>query len=430
MLFSFKAAHPERHGGSVTDEQASLAWKNPLAWLPFSIAEAALSGGTGQEPELAAGWAHLQERLKAAEQLVLSSPVNRNRLDYAAGMRHLMVLLAVGIDVALRVDPDPVLGVVPASMDDTVTWGLECPDCIYMNASMRAGETYRLFGNRGTARYVGLQTMDGIAATANCLVDDLAVDADGTFDVILSSDEHEGNWLKLAGEYPTLTVRNFFYDWDTEVPASLQIERIGQEVQPTDRTVDLDVSVTRTLHALGEFVYGNLKFFLDFGAMPEANRFVPPMDMTEMGAAAENRPVIGRFELAPDEALILEVKPPKGVYWSYSLGNPWLETIHYGRHQSSLNGHQVVVDPDGLVRVVVSSQDPGVANWLDTAGHSNGAMLLRCVRTETAPVPSSRVVKFNEVRSALPAETTTTSREERAKVIQARRRAVHERFHG
>ena len=48
-----------------------------------------------------------------------------------------------------------------------------------MNASLRGGETYRLFGNRGTARYVGLQTMDGIAATANCLVDELDVDADG-----------------------------------------------------------------------------------------------------------------------------------------------------------------------------------------------------------------------------------------------------------
>src|ERR1700742_3600353 len=101
IVFSFK------NGGSVTDEPAPPAWKNPLAWLPFSIAEAALSGGSGQEPELAAGWAHLQERLKAAEQLVLTSPVNRNRLDYAAGMRHLMVLLAAGIDVALRVDPDP-----------------------------------------------------------------------------------------------------------------------------------------------------------------------------------------------------------------------------------------------------------------------------------------------------------------------------------
>lgn len=413
----------------MTEEQAPSAWKNPLAWLPFSIAEAALSGGTGHERGLAAGWAHLHERLAAAEQLVSSSPVNRNRLDYAAGMRHLMVLLAVGIDVALRVDPDPILAVVPASMDDIVTWGLECPDCLYLNASLRAGETYRLFGNRGTARYVGLQTMDGIAATANCLVDDLEVGADGTFELILSGEEQQGNWLKVAGDHPTLTVRNFFYDWNTEVPASLQIERVGGEVQATDRAVDADVSVARQLHALGDFVYDNLKFFLDFGAMPDANSFVPPMDMTEMGAAAENRPVIGRFELEPDEALILEVEPPRGVYWSFSLGNPWLETIHYGRHQSSLNGHQAVVDPDGMVRIVICSPDPGVANWLDTAGHSNGAMLLRCVRTETAPVPRSRVVKFDDVRSVLPPETTMTSREERAEVILARRRAVHERFH-
>jgi hypothetical protein len=165
----------------VTDEQTPSAWRNPLAWLPFSIAEAALAGDASRDVELAAAWAHLQERLKAAEQLVVSSSVNRNRIDYAAGMRHLMVLLAVGIDVALRVDPDPVLAVVRASMDDTVTWGMECPDCLYMNATLRAGETYRLFGQRGTARYVGLQTMDGIVASANCLVDDLDVDADGNF---------------------------------------------------------------------------------------------------------------------------------------------------------------------------------------------------------------------------------------------------------
>ena len=416
-------------GGSVTDEQAPSAWRNPLAWLPFSIAEAALSGDASRDVELTAGWAHLQERLKAAEQLVVSTPVNRNRIDYAAGMRHLMVLLAVGIDVALRVDPDPVLAVVRASMDDTVTWGMECPDCLYMNATLRGGETYRLFGQRGTAQYVGLQTMDGIVASANCLVDDLDVDADGNFEVILSADEREGNWLRLAGDHPTLTVRHFFYDWSAEVPSSLQIERIGEEVEPKDRLVEPDVSVARQLCALGEFVYDNLKFFLDFGAMPQANSFVPPMDMTDMGAAAENRPVIGRFELEPDEALILEVEPPKGVYWSYSLGNPWLETIHYGRHQSSLNGHQAVVDSDGILRVVVSARDPGVANWLDSAGHSNGAMILRCVRTETAPVPATRVVKFDEVLSALPPSTTMATPEQRAKTIEARRRSVHERFY-
>jgi hypothetical protein len=314
-------------------------------------------------------------------------------------------------------------------MDDIVTWGLECPDCVYMNASLHAGETYRLFGNRGTARYVGLQTMDGIAATTNYLVDDLEVGADGNFEAILSADEHDGNWLRLAGDHPTLTVRNFFYDWDTEVPASLQIERVGDKVESRHRSVDRDVSVSRQLYALGEFVYDNLKFFLDFGAMPPANGFVPPMDMTEMGAAAENRPVIGRFELNPDEALILELEPPKGVYWSISLGNPWLETIHYGRHQSSLNGHQALIDSDGILRVVISSRDPGVANWLDSAGHSNGAMLLRCVRTKTAPVPRSRVVKFDDVVSALPSDTAMTTPDERARVIEARRRAVHERFY-
>ena len=413
----------------VTDGPNPTAWKNPLAWLPHSIAEAALSGDPSHDVEMSAAWAHLLERLTAAEQLVVSTAVNRNRVDYASGMRHLMVLLAVGVDMALRVDPDPVLAVNRAGMDDIVTWGMECPDCVYMNATLRAGETYRLFGNRGTARYVGLQTMDGMAATCNVLVDDLEVDSDGNFEAIMSADERKGNWLRLAGDHPTLTVRNFLYDWDTEQLASLRIERIGDEVEPTDRSVDLDVSVSRQLHAVGEFVYDNLKFFLDFGAMPQSNDFVPPMDMSSMGAAAENRPVIGRWELQPDEALILEFEPPRGVYWSMSLGNPWLETIHYGRHQSSLNGHQAVVDPDGLVRFVLCSQDPGVANWLDTAGHSNGAMLLRCVRTETAPVPRVRVVKVDEVRSALPAETTMTTPQQRAVVIEARRRAVHERFY-
>lgn len=111
----------------MTDGSNPTAWKNPMAWLPFSIAEFALSGAEGHDdPELLAAWAHLQERLTAAQQLVVSTPVNKNRVDFASGMRHLMVLLAVGIDMALRVDPDPLLVVNRAKMDDIVTWGLEC----------------------------------------------------------------------------------------------------------------------------------------------------------------------------------------------------------------------------------------------------------------------------------------------------------------
>jgi hypothetical protein len=401
--------------------------KKPLAWLPFSIAEAALSEEPGNV-DLARAWSYLMDQLRGAAQVVESDPARRNRVDFAAGVRHLLVLLAAGIDEVLRFDPDPILWVQRTSTDDILTWGMECPDCIYTRAVLRGGESYRLFGNRGTARYVGLQTMNGIVATANELVDELEVDADGNFEVVLSAEERAGNWMRIGGDHPTLTVRHFFYDWDIEVASSLRIERLGDAVAADGGSVDREVAVSRQLVALGDFVHDNLAFFLKFGAAAPLNGFLPPIDRTDMGAAAENRPVIGRWELRPDEALIVEVEPPEGIYWSFSIGNPWWETIHYGRHQSSLNAHQVAVDSDGLVRVVLCEGDPGVANWLDTAGHSNGPIILRCVRTKIAPTPTTRIVPFEQLAAELPSDTSRVTPEERSSVLAARRRAVRERF--
>jgi len=50
------------------------------------------------------------------------------------------------------------------------------------------------------------------------------------------------------------------------------------------------------------------------------------------------------------------------------------------------------------------------------------------VRTTTAPTPSVRVVPFDDIASALPAGTRMVTAEERASVLNRRRRAVHERF--
>jgi hypothetical protein len=406
-----------------------LSDPKPLAWLPFSIAEAALPGDSEVvSPGPVPAWSHLLDRLREAAHVVESDPANRNRVDLAAGMRHLLVLLAAGIDEVLRFDPDPILSVAPTSTDDILTWGMECPDCLYTRALLRGGQSYRLFGNRGSARYVGLQTMNGIAATANELVDELEVDPDGNFEVVLSADERAGNWMRIEGDHPTLTVRHFFYDWDTEVASSLRIERLGDAAESEGHSLDPEVALSRQLVALGDFVHDNLAFFLQFGAAAPANGFLAPIDRTDIGAAAENRPVIGRWELRPDEALIVEVEPPEGIYWSFSIGNPWWETIHYGRHQSSLNAHQAVVDSDGLVRVVLCARDPGVANWLDTAGYSNGPIILRCVRTKTAPTPSTRVVPFDDVHAELPSDTTEVTREDRKSILAARRHAVCERF--
>jgi hypothetical protein len=308
---------------------------------------------------------------------------------------------------------------------------MDCPDCIYTGAPLRGGEAYRLWGNRGSARYVGLQSMAGMASSANVLLDELDLGPDGDVELILSEDPQEGNWLPTAGNATQLVVRHFFYDWDTEVASSLSIERIGAHKEKAPRTpVDPRAAVARQLIALGDFVVGNLDFFLQFSRPESPNTFLPPLDGTAMGAAAENRPVIGSWELGPDEALLVEVTPPLGLYWSFSLGNPWWETIDYARHQSSLNGHQAEVDPDGTVRAVIAHQDPGVANWLDTAGHSAGPVILRCVRTESAPVPETHVVRFDDLVGSLPAGTRRVTSDERRRTIASRRLAVARRFSG
>src|SRR5258707_4251968 len=126
--------------------------------------------------------------------------------------------------------------------------------------------------------------MDGIVSTTNELVDELETDADGNFEVILSADEHSGNWMRIAGDAPTLTVRHFFYDWDSEVQSSLRIERLGDVVERTTAPASPDVLVSRQLVALGDFVHDNLQLFLQFGGAAPANGFLPAIYRTAIGA--------------------------------------------------------------------------------------------------------------------------------------------------
>lgn len=403
----------------------------PDAWLPGSVANAGQGATSIDRAAVTAGWEKLMRRLDEAAGAVLNDPGAVNDTDLAAGLRHLQVLLAVGLDEALYADDPPSLRLRPSrATDDVRSWGMDCADAVYTHAALEPGARYRLLGNPGTARYVGLQTMDGQAATANAVADELEIAADGTLELVLSPEEQPGNWLRTAGENPSLVVRHFFYDWDTEVVSDLRLERIdadSTDSSSASATAPLAATAER-LGAVGDFVVANLGFFTAFGQAPPVNGFLEPFDQTSIGGAAENRPVIGRWQLEPDQALILEVTPPVGAYWSLSAGNPWWETIHYGRHQSSLNGHQAVLDDDGVFRAVLCGTDPGVANWIDTAGHSNGPMILRCVRTETAPVPSTTLVALSDLDGALPAGTARVTPAERAATLAARRRAIAERF--
>ncbi len=193
----------------------------------------------------------------------------------AAGFRHLLGLLGIGIDQGLRAEIDPVLAVKPSNVDNVYKWGMDCPDCIYAGAPLRGGDSYHLWGNRGTARYVGLQSMAGMASSANVLLDELDLGPGGEVDSSSRRSRTRATGFPSPRTRPTLVVRHFFYDWDTEVASSLSIERIGGTAERAGRPAEDPRAVAaRQLVALGDFVVANLDFFLQF-SRPDDPQHLP-----------------------------------------------------------------------------------------------------------------------------------------------------------
>jgi hypothetical protein len=405
------------------------------AWAPASVGSAYRHRPAGAG-ELVSGrsWERLLASLARAGSVLRSGRAPQEETDQAAGYRHLLVMLALGIDEGLRGSDPYRPRFAPANVDNVLKWGMDCPDAAYSGAAIRGDATYKVRGRRNTVRYLGFQVMGGMASTGNVVADDLELDDDGGFELVLSATEHPGNWLPLADGSSSLVVRQFFYDWSGETPAELSIECTGRPppgVGDQLRAPLTAVGVGGQLEALGEFIEASLEFWLgveEAGRAQGVNCFREPAALTGMGAAAENVSTWGSWSLEDDQSLVIEVVLPEALYWSVSLGNFWWETIDYAGRQSSLNGHQAVLDPDGVFRAVVAHSDPGIANWLDTGGNHHGAMIFRWLRADHAPVPEVRVVPTAELRSALPPGVRAIDAEERHRVLEARRAAVHRRF--
>jgi hypothetical protein len=402
-----------------------------LAWIPSSVGSAARTATLGAD-SLHSGeaWQKLLSALGEAGAFLHSDRLPAGGEGDAAGYRHLMVLLALGIDEALRTsDPyEPALR--PGNVDNHLKWGMDCPDALYSGSSIRSDAAYRIWGRPGGARFLHFQLMAGIANVGDLVADDLTLQPDGTFELFLSAERQGDNWIHLAEGTSSLVVRQFFYDWLNEEPAALQIECLtprpdGDHVAPSD-----EERTARHLAALGAFVRDSVSFWWDIEEMGRAqgiNAFRPPVVRADIGGATDNVTVWGSWELADDEALLVEFTPPPALYWSLSFGNQWWETIDYARHQSSLNGHQAALD-GGAVRAVVAHRDPGVANWIDTGGQRRGAAIVRWVRAESAPVPVTKLVKFDDLDAVLPGSTPRVTPAQRAATMAARRAGVRKRF--
>ena len=108
---------------------------------------------------------------------------------------------------------------------------------------------------------------------------------------------------------------------------------------------------------------------------------------------------MGRFELAPGEALVMRGTIPKCRFANVMLWNKHMQTFEYLFRRSSLNTEQIAFEPDGSYEIAIAHEDPGVANWLDTGGHRSGTIFWRYLLPETDPtIATCEVVPVDSLR--------------------------------
>ena len=85
------------------------------------------------------------------------------------------------------------------------------------------------------------------------------------------------------------------------------------------------------------------------------------------------------------------------------------------------------LDRDGVLRIVVSAKDPGVPNWLDTAGYRHGVIQGRWTECDAQPIQQVEKVKLAHVRDHLPPETAIVTSAQRDQSIRDRRATQQQR---
>ena len=215
----------------------------------------------------------------------------------------------------------------------------------------------------------------------------------------MSRDEQPGNWLPMKPGTNALQIRQTLLERGRQRPAPIELLRVDAGAAPAP----LDPArFSRGLDRVGLMVAGTVGQFLKWTKSFEAHtheiRPIDPKLLTYAQGDPNTSYHYGYWRLGPDEAFVIEVDPPECEYWNLQIGNHWLESLDFRHHRTHVNHHTAVREPDGSVRIVVAGRDPGVPNWLDTAGHARGALAVRWVGAKEVPEPRTRVAPIDALR--------------------------------
>lgn len=269
-------------------------------------------------------------------------------------------------------------------------------DVDYLSATIDGKHTYRVRGTRGTAPYLGFLVYrvgrnDRIAGS---LIDEeLDIAADGSFELWVSPTRQDGPGLLTDDRCVELTMREYHKDRAGEVPATVEIEVVGEVPPRPPLDPDwLDVKLGRVSAGLDVLTGRYLKTGERLARQP--NELLPMADAAtgEIYGTSSNKYVCGWFRLRDGEALELRFPPPKARYFSVQLFNHWWESLESRDYVTSLNDAQLEYEDDGSVVVVVGGPE-GARNRLDPCGHAEGAVAVRYLEgLDEVPTVACRVL--------------------------------------
>lgn len=318
-------------------------------------------------------------------------------------------------------------------------------DTIYRMTPITPGGSYRLRGNAGSLNISVIgqigpgpvdlgEDSDHPGATRNYLeLSSVKTDSQGNFDILLSPEKPEnfaGEWWPLHPKTYRLMLRQVSSDWKNQKDPSIAIERIDIPAERNRPSVEqLETKLRRLPHATAFMATMFVDHVEKLRQQGYTNK-LKILDVSQTGGLDGQFYYEGAYDLKDNEALILEAKHPKHCdYRSILLTNEIYQTIDWYNNQSSLNQSQAKTDSDGVLRIVISAQDPSIPNWLDTAGHSKGLIQGRWTNCNSQPIPSVKKVAVKEIRKHLPADTPIITSEQRQQILRERRAAYQLRRH-
>ena len=344
-----------------------------------------------------------EELLSAAREMVLNDA--RTQQEAVEGMRWLLRAVAMSVEVAADANPRrPHF----QRMDTLVRKvGGDNPDAEYEFAAIDGQYDYKITGNIGSVRYLGFTFNAGQGTTTRrqfAYLSDktLELDQDGNFTLILSQEptDTSGQWIQIPDDASGILVRQYIANRKKEELATLNIDVLGSPIQFSPVTdQEIADAIIGTSYAFLSLTTLHHRVLPEL--MEKTNVFIEATSDSLGGAISgnDNLYMIGSYQLADDEALIMLVQPPKTRYWNIALESRWHETADYLHRPTSMTLDEVNYNEDGSVEFIVAHKDPGHPNWLDTSGHNFGFITLRWLDAldEDVPMPELEVINWSDL---------------------------------